>query len=786
MTTRIFDKIIKGLIYATVFLLPLFWLPFSFEAFEFNKQFLLFFLVYLTLIFYLARMIFVDKEIRFRLGLLDMSVLVFLLITILSVAFSVDRVSSLFGFYGRFTNGLVGLLSVVVLYFLISSNTKSSVCSLSPSDKKDGQISDSEKRGILTLDALLKAFYSSVFFVVLISYFSIFGVWQKLGFSRFSYLRILSQGTFNPSSGSLQGLAVFLAIVLVSLCALILTRKKGRPLATIFYYLFLISILGLLIVINFSPAWMVILISLSAFVIFSLVSRIFREDVNRLLLVISLLIVSSFFLLFGHSSFFQLPFSNLPQEQLLSQKISWETSWNALKSGTKSFLLGSGPGTFRYDFSKFKPLSFSKSPLWTIRFDRPASHLSEILATMGVVGVLSYLVLIGVFLFICYSLLFRKKREGELEEGKKISLAILSAFLALISAHIFYYQNTVLLFTFWFILAIGSAVLPYSSKEKTISFKSFPELGLVFSSIFLIFSLVILASYYLGARIYLADSYYRRSLLASDIGKKTELLEKAVGLNPYFSTYQIVLAQNYDLQIKQKGGRGVTNWAKRAVDLAKGATENWPNDVAAWETLGMIYRDIRPISTGSAGDFAIKSFRKAIDLEPGNPVLFTELGKLYLSSDTKKAREYFAKAKELNPAYLDAPLQEALTYEAEKKPEEAIKRLENLVKNNSLNYQNYLLLAEVRFQLGRLYFNTGQLDKAIFQLNGALDLVPNHSNSLYALGLAYKKKGDKDKAISYFKRVLELNPGNKEVEKEINELKEKKAKKKSGNEKPEK
>ena len=197
MTTRIFDKIIKNLIYATVFLLPLFWLPFSFETFEFNKQFLLFFLVSLTLIFYLARMIFVDKEIRFRLGPLDISVLLFLLTAVLSVVFSVDRVSSLFGFYGRFTNGLIGLLSVVVLYFLISSNIRP-ICFLSSSGKKAGQISDSEEKGVLTLDGLLKAFYSSVVFVVLISYFSIFGIWQKLGFSRFPYLRILSQRTFNP------------------------------------------------------------------------------------------------------------------------------------------------------------------------------------------------------------------------------------------------------------------------------------------------------------------------------------------------------------------------------------------------------------------------------------------------------------------------------------------------------------------------------------------------------------------------------------------------------------
>lgn len=786
MTTRIFDKIIKNLIYAIVFLLPLFWLPFSFEAFEFNKQFLLFFLVSLALIFYLARMIFVDKEIRFRRGPLDIPVLLFLLTAVLSVVFSVDRISSLFGFYGRFSNGLVGLFSVAALYFLIVNNTKFSVYPSSSSGKEAGQISGLEEKGILTIDGLLKAFYSSVFFVVLTSYFSIFGVWQKLGLSRLFHLEILSQRAFNPVSGSLQGLAVFLAIVLVFLCGLILVRKKGRPLVTLFYYLFLISISGLLIIINFPPAWMVVLTSLFVFIAFSLVSRIFREDVNRLLLVILLLVVSSFFLLFSHSSFFKTPFPNLPQEQLLSQKISWETSWNALKSGAKSFLLGSGPGTFRYDFSKFKPLDFSKSPFWTVRFDRPASYLSEVLATRGIAGSLSYLILVGTFLFICCSPLFRKKKEGEGLEERMIPLAFLSVFLALIFAHTFYYQNTVLLFIFWFVLGAGAGVLAYSSKEKTISFKSFPELGLVFSTIFLIFSLTVLVSYYLGARIYLADRCYRRSLLTSDIGKKTELLERAVRLNPYFSTYKIVLAKTYDFEIRQKGGSEVANWAKRAVDLAKGATEESSNDVAAWETLGMIYRDIRPISSGRAVDFAVKAFKKAIDLEPGNPVLFTELGKLYLSSDIKKAREHFAKAEELNSSYLDASLQKALTYEAEKNPEEAIKQLEKIVKNNPPNYQNYLLLAEIRFQLGRLYFNANRLDEAVFQLNRALDLAPNHSNSLYVLGLVYKKKGEKDKAISYFKRVLELNPGNKEVEKQINSLKEEKTNEKSGNEKSEK
>jgi len=151
-------------------------------------------------------------------------------------------------------------------------------------------------------------------------------------------------------------------------------------------------------------------------------------------------------------------------------------------------------------------------------------------------------------------------------------------------------------------------------------------------------------------------------------------------------------------------------------------------------------------------------------LEPKNPVLWTELGKLYLTSDIQKARENFAKAKALKPDYLDSQIQDALSYEMEKNFDEAIRRLEEVVKNAPYN-------AEVKFNLGRLDFNNNRTDEAIAQFEDVLLLSPNNSNSLYSLGLAYAKKGEKAKAIQYFERVLQLNPGNQEVLKKLEELK---------------
>jgi len=121
---KLFDRVIKISIYALTFLIPLFFLPFSFEAFEYNKQFLLVILVSLAFFAWLAKMVVVDKEIRFKRSPLDIFVLAFLAVGILSAIFSVDRSSSLYGFYGRFSNGLIGLLSMGIFYFLITNNVR--------------------------------------------------------------------------------------------------------------------------------------------------------------------------------------------------------------------------------------------------------------------------------------------------------------------------------------------------------------------------------------------------------------------------------------------------------------------------------------------------------------------------------------------------------------------------------------------------------------------------------------------------------------------------------------
>jgi len=119
------NKITKWGIYVMVFLLPVFFLPFSTDIFEFNKQYLLLFGSTLLFLVWMFRMIVIEKEIKFKWFFINIPILLFLLISILSTIFSIDKASSMLGFYGRFSGSLVEIISLVIFYFLVTNNVRS-------------------------------------------------------------------------------------------------------------------------------------------------------------------------------------------------------------------------------------------------------------------------------------------------------------------------------------------------------------------------------------------------------------------------------------------------------------------------------------------------------------------------------------------------------------------------------------------------------------------------------------------------------------------------------------
>ena len=141
-------------------------------------------------------------------------------------------------------------------------------------------------------------------------------------------------------------------------------------------------------------------------------------------------------------------------------------------------------------------------------------------------------------------------------------------------------------------------------------------------------------------------------------------------------------------------------------------------DPELWNYMGVAY--------WSKEDFqnALEAYQKALSLDSNYPIVFNNLGSLYLSrfnrsknaSDHQNALQHFKKAIELDPTYASA-------------------------------YNG----------LGSAYGQAGDIDAAIFCWEKAVELKSDYAYPLYNLGLSYLAKGNNRKALEYFQRYKEVN-----------------------------
>jgi tetratricopeptide (TPR) repeat protein len=700
-------------------------------------------------------MIFHDKEIKFNRTPLDFIVLGFIALIGLGSFFSIDKVSNLLGFYGRFWPSLLGTLSLGGLYFLITNN-------VGIKNEKG------EKTMPVALYTLIRLFLLSSFFVIANGFLSIFGIFAKLGDKIYPIMRSLS---FNTIEGSLESLGIFLSIIVVLLTSMLAFKEtipymRGKK--CIPSYLLLFSALGLLALINIWSAWIILAISFIALIAFAFWKRVFKENVNRLGLSIFILIFSLTFLFINPmknvlSSESQL--MNLPYEVLLKGTTSWGIG---LKGVTQNTVFGPGIANFGFNFSKFKPDGLLQTSFWSSRFDRSGNHLAEVLGTTGVLGFLGYLGFLGFSLLLAFKVINIKMKKSEVSDPSKFpSMPLFLTMITIVLSQLFYYQNAVLGFAFWLVLA--GLVISWNKKSnvKSFSFKDFPEIGLVLNVAFwLLIAGFAAFSFSLGKQ-YTAEANYVKFLTGKgDIST----MEQSVKLSPKNPTYRMTLAKAYWSMFLSESSKENpddnyrANLVAASIDQAKIAQSLSPERVAVHETMAVIYRDSVGVVEGSE-DWAFQTFERALELEPKNPVFLTELGRIKdFNEEPEAAKEYYQKASDLNSLYLDPKIQLAIISEQAEDIEGAITTLESAVVTNPY-------MVEARFQLGRMYYNADRVEDAKIQFESALLLYPQHSNSLYSLGLVYEELGEKDIAIQIFERVLELNPGNKEIQSKINSLK---------------
>ncbi len=121
---RFFDRFISFCFYALFLIVPLTFAGDTSELFEFNKMWLTYGLAIGIFVGWTGKMI-LQKQIKIQRTILDIPLGLFLLSQIVSTFISLDPYVSFWGYYSRFNGGLLSIITYIFLYYAFVSNTTS-------------------------------------------------------------------------------------------------------------------------------------------------------------------------------------------------------------------------------------------------------------------------------------------------------------------------------------------------------------------------------------------------------------------------------------------------------------------------------------------------------------------------------------------------------------------------------------------------------------------------------------------------------------------------------------
>ncbi len=437
----------------------------------------------------------------------------------------------------------------------------------------------------------------------------------------------------NNIYGLIEPLSILIAITLGISLYCIFSRQ--RRFEIIIYSIFSFVYFCALMMIGFNVAWFIV--SLFAFFIFWKQSRENDFSFNKRKVVFSLISFLVLFVLFLAPKFID---NSVVLFSPISMSDSSLVSFSYVSSNTKSFVFGSGPGTFPYEYAKL---------LIPSSVDQSASGFLTILSDAGFLG---FIIFTLVFIIFAFKGIKRfLESDSETEDIVFITTFVLFCVLIIFRIEIILF---VLLFLF---LGIYEN---FYSKEKIISFKAL----LVIFVIFLIMTIYYFV--FLNSERLFSEASREFN---SDINKAIEKTERAaryteksdyyIGLSQFYLLKAVdIFENNWSLsedvkEQKQENEKMMKAFISQAEVAAEKATSIDKYNYLVWQNLALIYENTSFLVNDNT-DKALNALDKAIELSPKNYLAYYIKGRIYEESKrSDEALEAYKKAFSINPNYED-------------------------------------------------------------------------------------------------------------------------------------
>ena len=631
---KLIDSLLNYIPVLLSLLVPVWFLPITVEFFEFNKLTLVTIFTVVMLVLWAIK-IAITKQVIIAKSKVDLGIMAFLLVMVLSTIFSIHKTSSVFGSIGRWYPSLFGAISVVVYYYIVSSNiTLNGI-----------------KKSLIGL--LVGATVSSL--VSTLAYYGVF-----LGEASF-----LKTQAFSLTGSTLT--ALILAIVATIIALGLIPTTKNVLIKSAFSLTALLNIYFVLAVKEY--AFIGLLAGgLGALVLYTGLSRV-KENVIHYSVILAGLVLSVV-ILFVPVFAKVTTNENFPRPVVLPISQSWLIASSTIRELP---LLGSGPSTFYLTFPKYRTLAMNYSDYWTFRFDKPYNEALNVLGTMGILGFATYLL---------FSLKVLKLGWDTLDKNESNHLAVAQTSMLIMAVAGFITYTTVLsdflLFTMIALVVAykagnNSGNTPDQSvasltnwAQTTAGTNPAKKEYLHLIAITPILGLAAVGAF-LNYKTYAGEYLMRKALdsaVANNANMAYDYMTKAIRQNPQIESYHNTFAQtNLALANALAGKENLSDQDKQTIQLlvaqairsSQVATEQINNlSVGAWEIRGGIYRSIMAVAKDS-DQWAVQAYTNATNLDGTNPLLRLQLGGIYYAKgDYLNAANQFRIATNLKNDYANA------------------------------------------------------------------------------------------------------------------------------------
>ncbi|MBT6401121.1 O-antigen ligase family protein [candidate division WWE3 bacterium] len=374
MFKNVSTKAIFTLFKLLVFFTPTIFVANTHELFEFPKMYFVYAVGTTIIWLFLIKKISLEEKLLWP----SKSVILFLLVYILSTLLSSHQQTSVWGYYTRFNGGLMSVLVFVGLYWVaINEYTKKQ------------------------LKELVKIACFSIIPI------GIYAISQHYGFIANIWKSNSVERAFS-TFGQPNWLAAYSVMIIpIILGQLLLNKNENKRLWVLLY------------VLAFSSLWFSQSISgiLAFLIIIPIFITINWNKLKKKRRLFATLILASILLTIVepgifkgkiNDAFFDVKTMLKVQAQEIaiptdSHSISdpgfirqylWRGTLNLIFSSPKNTILGTGPETYPYEFQRFRPEELNDSSEWNFVFNKPHNYYLELWANLGILGLVSYLLLI--------------------------------------------------------------------------------------------------------------------------------------------------------------------------------------------------------------------------------------------------------------------------------------------------------------------------------------------------------------------------------------------------------